>query len=52
MGFYNILVRPIEKKTDVITTKINRFFEKKKLRKIKNKYPKLYEERLKDYESM
>lgn len=52
MGFYNILVRPIEKKTDVITTKINRFFEKKKLRKIKKKYPKLYEERLKDYESM
>jgi|SRR5690554_2683549 len=52
MGFYSILVKPIERKTDVLTTKINRFLENRKLKKIKKKYPKLYEEVLKDYESM
>lgn len=52
MGFYSILVKPIEKKTDVFTTKINRFFERRKLRKIKKKFPKEYEERLKQYESL
>lgn len=52
MGFYSILVRPIERRTDVLTTKINRFFENRKLKKIKKKYPELYEEVLKDYESM
>lgn len=52
MGFYSILVRAIEIKTDVITTKINRFFERRKLKRIKKKYKDLYEEVLKDYESM
>lgn len=50
MSFYCILVRPIAKKTDVLTTKINRFFEKRILKKIKKKYPDIYEEVLKDYE--
>lgn len=52
MGFYSILVKPIARKTDVFTTKINRFFENKKLKKIKKKYPKEYEETLKDYASV
>ena len=52
MGFYTILVKPLERKSDVWTTKINRFLERRIIRKIKKKYPKLYEERLQDYESL
>lgn len=52
MGFYSILVSPIEKKTDVLSTRINRYFENKKLKKIKKKYPEIYKEVLKDYASM
>lgn len=52
MGFYSILVKPLERKTDVFTTKINRYFENKKIEKIKKKYKKEYEELLKDYASM
>lgn len=52
MGFYSVLVRPIEQNTDVLSTRINRFFERNRLRKIKNKFPKIYEQTLKDYEKM
>lgn len=52
MGFYSILVKPIETKTDVFTTKINRCREQRILRKIKNKYPKEYKDRLEKYESV
>lgn len=52
MGFYTILVKPLERKSDVITTKINRFFEKRRIDKIKEIYPEIYEARLKEYEEM
>lgn len=52
MGFYSILVKPIEKKTDVFTTKINRCREQRILKKIKKKYPKKYKDRLEKYESL
>lgn len=52
MGFYSILVKPIEKKTDVFTTKINRLREQRILKKIKKKYPKKYKDRLEKYESL
>lgn len=49
MGFYSILVTPIERKTDVFTTRVNRYFENRRINKIKKKYPEIYEQRLKDY---
>lgn len=52
MGFYTILVNPLERKTDVITTKINRIFERRRINKIKNLYPKIYETKLKKYDEM
>lgn len=52
MGFKTILVTPLKSKTDVWTTKLNRKREKHLLRKISKKHPKLYEERLKEYEKM
>jgi len=52
IGFYTILVHPIERSTDTWSTRINRFFERRIIKKISKKYPKLYDERLKDYEKM
>lgn len=52
IGFFTILVHPIERGTDTRSTRINRFFERKIIKKIKSKYPALYEQRLKDYEEM
>lgn len=52
MGFYSVLVNPIEKKTDVWTTKINRFFERRIIKKVKIKHPEIYERSLKEYENL
>lgn len=52
MGFYTILVRAIEKKTDVLSTRINRFFERRILKKVKKKHYEDYKRTLKQYESM
>ena len=52
IGFFTILVHPIERATDTWSTRINRFFERRIIKKIKYKYPNLYEQRLKDYEEM
>lgn len=50
MGIENVLVLPIKVTTDAWTTKINRYFEQKKINKIKDKYPEIYEQRIKLYE--
>lgn len=50
MGFYTILIKPVKVKTDVWTTKINRYRENKLINKVKKKYPNIYNEVLKDYE--
>lgn len=52
MGFYTILVRAIEKKTDVLSTRINRIFERQILKKVKKKHYEEYERTLKQYESL
>ncbi len=52
MGFYSILIRAIEKKTDVLSTRINRFFERRVLKKVKKKHYEQYEKTLKQYENM
>lgn len=52
IGFFTILVHPIERATDTWSTRFNRFFERKIVKKIKKKYPELYKQRLKDYEEM
>ncbi len=52
MGFYTILVNPLEKKSDVWTTKINRFLEKRIIKKIQEKHLQIYLDRLKEYESL
>ena len=49
MGFDSILVCPVDKKTDKWTTKINRMIERHAIKKIKQKYPDLYKERLEQY---
>ncbi len=52
MGYQTILVKPLERSSDVITTKINRIFERRRLKQIKKHYPEVYESRLKSYENM
>lgn len=52
MGYYTLLVNPLERKTDVVTTKINRLFEKRRIKKIKDRYPEIYETRIKKYENL
>ena len=46
---YTILVKAIDKKTEILPTKINRHLEEHFLKKIKKKYPDLYEEKLAEY---
>lgn len=46
-----ILVNPIDLKSDTIPTRINRFFEKNAILKIQEKYPLLYEKKLKAFHS-
>lgn len=50
MGFYSILVNPVDPKSEGIPTKINRFRERCLLRRINKKDPKLYKERLDQFE--
>ncbi len=50
-GLDCILVKAIDKKTEVFTTKVNRKIEKKMLKKAKRKYSNLYREKLEKYES-
>lgn len=50
MGFYSILVNPIDINSEGLPTKINRFRERCTLKRIKRKYPKLYQERLDQFE--
>ena len=49
MGFSSILVKAIDRKTEKWTTRLNRKLEMHVIKRIKKKYPKLYEERIKIY---
>ena len=49
MGYYSILVKAIDRKTEKWTTRINRKLELHCIKKITKKYPNLYEEKLKVY---
>ncbi len=44
MGFMTILVEPIKRKTDILSTRINRLRERRVLKKIKKHYYEKYEE--------
>ena len=44
-----ILVRPIRRNTDILSTRINRYFEQKVMNKIKKKKPLMYDSRFKNY---
>lgn len=48
-GLYTILVQAIDRKTEIFTTRWNRRIEKFFLRRIRKKYPFLFEEKLKSY---
>ncbi len=48
-GLYTIMVKNIDPKTEIWTTRFNRRIENKVLRRIKKKYPDLYEEKLGRY---
>lgn len=50
MGFKTILVKPVKTKTDVLTTKINRYRETKLINKLKKKHANLFNEVLKGYD--
>ncbi len=50
MGFYSILVNPVDPKSEGIPTKINRFRERCLLKRIKKRDPKLFKERLDQFE--
>lgn len=50
MNFYTILVDPVKVNTEVWTTKINRYRENKLIKKLRQKYPKIYHEVLSNYE--
>jgi len=49
MGFHTVLVRSVKRSSDRKITQFNRKIEKKVLAKIKEKFPKLYQERLEQY---
>ena len=49
MNFSSVLVKAIDRKTEKWTTRFNRKLELHVINKIKKKYPKLYEERIKVY---
>lgn len=48
-GVYTIMVRNIDPKTEIWTTRFNRRLENKILRRIEKKYPELYKEKLERY---
>ena len=48
-GLYTIMVKNIDPKTEIWTTRFNRRIENKVLKRIKKKYPDLYEEKLGRY---
>ena len=45
----SILVKPIDKLTDILPTRINRRLELHYLKKIKKKYPDIYNDKLEAY---
>lgn len=49
MGFYTILVSAIERKSDILPTRINRKMEAFFIKKVKKHQPELYEKRLRTY---
>lgn len=49
IGFSSCLIKSVKRKSDRKITQFNRRLEKFILKKIKKKYPKLYEERLEKY---
>lgn len=49
MGFYTILVSAIERKSDILPTRINRRIEKFFIKKVKKHQKALYESRLRPY---
>ena len=46
---YTIIVKAIDRKTEVWTTKINRKLERHFLKKIEKKMPEVYKEKLEEY---
>lgn len=50
LAMCNILILPILVSTDAWTTKINRYFENKVIRKIKNKHYDIYEKKVEVYD--
>ena len=51
-GFYSVLVKACDRKTEIFTTRFNRRLEKHVLNKLKKKNYQLYELTLKEYEEM
>lgn len=49
MGFYSILVNPVDQNSEGIPTKINRWRERRVLKRIKRKNPTLFEEKFSDF---
>lgn len=49
LGVLTVLVKAIDKKTEILPTKINRKLEEHFLKRIKRKYPKVYQEKLEEY---
>lgn len=49
VGMLGILVAAIDKKTERFITRVNRFNEKRVLKRIKKKYPEKFKERLEEY---
>ena len=49
MNFSSVLVKAIDRKTEKWTTRFNRKLELHVIKKIRKKYPNLYEERIKIY---
>ncbi len=49
LGILTILVKAIDKKTEILPTKINRKLEEHFIKKIKRKMPQVYEEKLAAY---
>lgn len=51
MRLYTIMVKNIDPKTEIWTTRFNRRIENKMLKRIQKKYPELYKEKLQRYVS-
>lgn len=50
MKFYTILVEPVLRKSDAFTTRFNRWLERRVRRNMEKHHPKLYQERLGDFD--